>query len=443
VLLESAPEVLIIPDAKEDPRFCMNPLVEGFPFIRFYAGAPLLVNGVKIGTLCIIDTKPRSSSDFGDKEAEMLQDITAMVTVLVNERHQSQTREEGSTERMLQTIEEEKCALGDNPFDCDGEWLPLSCDENLLARFRDYADSAPKRRTSYNTQSLAAMISSTIPPSATVPKWRKTACNVKTEIERLQILTRHDSSASESMQRAIESFTNALAMSKPTSASLLYSYPELFSLVISTLSPHSLKKTKLERLGLHLQTVKEYAYITEEVLNQMIDFSCDQVPDAKLGSRSSWEESFVTLSFSYSLYDNTFPASVEVLQRLVKGVNGFVSVNVKRLSKRLSTMQIRVGVPCLAPCVKSEFDFPLLLQVPSSEGTPITTKAPPNSLRVGPNHQTPPTAVAVPINSSTAEKQDSMVLFQETALVSLVRQLSKVFQTITGSKSEKIVPTSD
>ncbi len=52
--------VFEIPDAERDPRFAENPLVTGDPSIRFYAGAPLcLSNGACVGTLCVIDRKPR------------------------------------------------------------------------------------------------------------------------------------------------------------------------------------------------------------------------------------------------------------------------------------------------------------------------------------------------------------------------------------------------
>jgi len=53
-----------VPDAASDPRFADNPLVTGAPSVRFYAGAPVqLSGGHRVGTLCIIDRKPRSLSE--------------------------------------------------------------------------------------------------------------------------------------------------------------------------------------------------------------------------------------------------------------------------------------------------------------------------------------------------------------------------------------------
>ncbi|MCC2956596.1 GAF domain-containing protein [Massilia sp. IC2-477] len=53
-------DILLVPDALLDPRFHDNPLVTGAPHIRFYAGAPLGKDGLVIGTLCLIDTRPRT-----------------------------------------------------------------------------------------------------------------------------------------------------------------------------------------------------------------------------------------------------------------------------------------------------------------------------------------------------------------------------------------------
>ena len=59
--------VFTVEDARSDPRFASNPLVTGEPFLRFYAGAPLIFREeVRLGALCLIHPEPRSFS-LGDK----------------------------------------------------------------------------------------------------------------------------------------------------------------------------------------------------------------------------------------------------------------------------------------------------------------------------------------------------------------------------------------
>jgi PAS domain S-box-containing protein len=71
-------EIMVVPDALLDDRFADNPLVLGAPFIRFYAGVPLVArDGHRLGTLCVIDTEPRAGLSV--IETDGLQDLARTV----------------------------------------------------------------------------------------------------------------------------------------------------------------------------------------------------------------------------------------------------------------------------------------------------------------------------------------------------------------------------
>jgi signal transduction histidine kinase/CheY-like chemotaxis protein/HPt (histidine-containing phosphotransfer) domain-containing protein len=66
-------EPLIVADATKDPRFADNPLVAAGPQLRFYAGYPLLVaDKLTLGTLCVLDAKPRQLSDVQSRQLALL-----------------------------------------------------------------------------------------------------------------------------------------------------------------------------------------------------------------------------------------------------------------------------------------------------------------------------------------------------------------------------------
>jgi predicted PurR-regulated permease PerM/GAF domain-containing protein len=76
-------EVLVVRDLARDPRFANNPFVKAHG-LRFYAGVPLRgPNGLPIGSLCILDTKPR---EITTQEQELLKMIAGDVMEQIKRR---------------------------------------------------------------------------------------------------------------------------------------------------------------------------------------------------------------------------------------------------------------------------------------------------------------------------------------------------------------------
>ncbi len=68
---------MIVQDASNDARFVDNPLVTGETNIRFYAGVPLRSpQGMPLGTLCVLDQKPRI---FTDEQRRALESLAQQV----------------------------------------------------------------------------------------------------------------------------------------------------------------------------------------------------------------------------------------------------------------------------------------------------------------------------------------------------------------------------
>lgn len=80
------PEVFVVPDVSEDARFKDCDLKLGNAPIRFYAGAAVMLEGVRIGSLCILDTEPHPEFSLEDKEN--LLDLCVGVSQLAFERRQ-------------------------------------------------------------------------------------------------------------------------------------------------------------------------------------------------------------------------------------------------------------------------------------------------------------------------------------------------------------------
>lgn len=74
---------LVVEDARQDARFRDNPYVLQAPNIRFYAGAPLVVDGQPIGTLCVMDDEPRRLTA---EQVEALEALSRQASLLLDLR---------------------------------------------------------------------------------------------------------------------------------------------------------------------------------------------------------------------------------------------------------------------------------------------------------------------------------------------------------------------
>jgi PAS domain S-box-containing protein len=107
--IEGGPaSTFVVEDATRDPRFAANPLVTGDPNIRFYAGATLTTSqGHNLGTLCVIDEKPRPTPS--PKDLERLKRLAAIV---VGEMEAARARRQGEATRLLLEMVEHISEVG-------------------------------------------------------------------------------------------------------------------------------------------------------------------------------------------------------------------------------------------------------------------------------------------------------------------------------------------
>ena len=96
-------DLIIIPDTTQDVRFFDNPLVTGESAIRFYAGAPLILSGQGLGTLCVLDRVPRNLTALQLNSLRILSHQVAAHLKLNRQRVESM-KTEASLQR-LQAIE--------------------------------------------------------------------------------------------------------------------------------------------------------------------------------------------------------------------------------------------------------------------------------------------------------------------------------------------------
>lgn len=116
-ILQSDP--LIVPDARLDERFATNPFVIQAPYLRFYAGVPLITpGGHALGTLCVIDFVPR---ELTPGQIEVLQALGRQAVAQLELRRKLQ-----ETEHLIREAQSKEASLRESE-----------------ERFRTIADSAP------------------------------------------------------------------------------------------------------------------------------------------------------------------------------------------------------------------------------------------------------------------------------------------------------------
>jgi PAS domain S-box-containing protein len=120
--------VMVVPDATLDPRFADNALVTGAPFIRFYAGAPLVSpEGQPLGSLCVIDSKPRPDG-LTELQTHALTVMAHQVVTLMELRRARSGRDEA----------DDQLAESEAKFDAIADSMPQMVWSTLPDGFHDY-----------------------------------------------------------------------------------------------------------------------------------------------------------------------------------------------------------------------------------------------------------------------------------------------------------------
>lgn len=129
-------EVSVVCDTTTDARFANNPFVVGEPFIRFYAGAPLVTRDHQVlGTVCVMDTQPRKL----DGEAiEALRALSRQAVQLMEQRRlRRRTEQRLKAQRALEVERRRTTALFNSAFDHAPMGMAIVSTEGQLMRINE------------------------------------------------------------------------------------------------------------------------------------------------------------------------------------------------------------------------------------------------------------------------------------------------------------------
>lgn len=98
---------LVVPDALRDERFSDNPGVINPPYVRFYAGMPLRTpDGFVLGTICVLDQKPRELTAHQRDLLRMLAHQTMDQLEMRRQGHLLRTRQHALQTDLRQSSDE-------------------------------------------------------------------------------------------------------------------------------------------------------------------------------------------------------------------------------------------------------------------------------------------------------------------------------------------------
>lgn len=160
-------EAFVVEDATADPRFADNLLVLGEPHIRFYAGVPLALRpDLRIGSLCIIDTVPRT---FSDAQIQQLRDMAEAVVahLRLHEAKQVQAAELDERRQITAELEQANRILVEGK-DALRDAYDLRRVAEAAASFGHWRINAADRTIVWS-EGIAAVFGAPMPPGGLLP----------------------------------------------------------------------------------------------------------------------------------------------------------------------------------------------------------------------------------------------------------------------------------
>ena len=132
-------DIMVVSDATVDVRFAHNPLVTGEPFIRFYAGVPLVTDdGIPIGSLCVIDRVPRAGLTPLQAQGLRLLASNVMLALRARKSARAQRMTDSETRQYLEESEQKFRILADTMPQMVWSALPDGFHDYYNARWYAY-----------------------------------------------------------------------------------------------------------------------------------------------------------------------------------------------------------------------------------------------------------------------------------------------------------------